>query len=162
MLVSEFPQASSLSSWYSGIIRIPISAGGQYILDGLAPVQIARRTGVLYKITEAYFSTNVGNDGFNSGLIPTNPARIQLSITAQNGELLLADPLVIGGGHPFPLSVWRKPKNDNEPLFIKPMGQIDGSGDAFLGFPEVYILCRFLVTTINEREFLATFAGGCI
>jgi hypothetical protein len=162
MLAVNIPQSSSVSSWHSGIIRVPMSTGAQFVLDGLSPIQIAKRTGVLYKITEAYFSYNVGDDAFLSGLIPTNPARVHLSITSKNGELLFANPLDLGGSHPFPLNVWRRTKNENEPLFILPMGAVDGSGDGFLGCPELDILCRFHVTSINDKDFLAAFSGGCI
>jgi hypothetical protein len=162
MQASNIPQSSSLSTWVSGIIKVQMSAGAQFILDLVAPIKIAQRTGFLYKITEANFTYNVGDSTFMSGLIPTNPARVQLAITGKNGEFLFADPLKLGNSHPFPLNVWRRPKNDTESMYLLPMGQVDASGDGFLGFPELDIVCNFLITSINDKDFLAAFSGGCI
>lgn len=162
MQASNIPQSSSLSTWVSGIIRVPLTVGAQYVLDVVAPIKIAQRTGFLYKITEAYFTFNMGATAFISGLSPSNPARVQLAITGKNGEFLFSDPLKLGNSHPFPLNVWRKPKNDSENMYLLPMGQVDGSGDAFLGYPELDITCNFLITSINDKDFLAAFSGGCI
>lgn len=162
MLNVDIPQASTITTWQSGIISVPLSAGSKFILDGLPSIQITRKTAALYRVNEGYFTYNVGNDVFSSGLVPTNPAKIQLSTTSAGGEYLLANPFVLGDTNPFPANSWRRAKNDDEPIYIIPSGQVDASGVEFLGYPVLNILCRFLISSINDRDFLANFAEGCI
>jgi hypothetical protein len=155
------PVASTTFTWYSGILSIPLLAG-KFTLTGVAPVQIAKRTGVLYRIVHASMSFNCSADAFNSGMVPTNPAAVQLCITAKNGEFVLADKLLLGVDHPFPLNAWRRTKNSEEPLFIVPYGEVDGLVPDLIGVSPLNICCRFQVESISDKDFLAQFTGGCL
>jgi hypothetical protein len=156
------PQASSLSTWYTGIVSVPLTAGAQFVLDNVNPILLAQKSAMLYRLDEAYFSYNVGSENFDSGFVVANPAKLQLGTNSSRGEFLLANPLLLGGSHPFTLNAWRRAKNDDEPIYIIPFGQVDGSGNGFVGCSTLEIVCRFLVTSINDRDFQANFETGCV
>lgn len=157
----ETPQSSSFTAWYSGVISSPIALG-IFDLALVPPIEITKKTAILYRVKQALFTYNCGADAFNTAIIASDFPYVQLCTTEATGEYVLNNHIALGSEQKSPCNSWHKAKSSGEGLFIKPQGKIDGAAVGLLGFPVLNILCRFQIEGINDKDFLQRFSGGCI